>query len=339
MKLFLPIVIVLICVMPFVFAASGDATGMDDVFEYLGHDKPAEWGSWSKQQKFSYMQNIGLYPANGRHYSGRVASYDPYFEKLGVVQPTNWDDMTFDEKKAYLAKGGDTNNYESRPLIVKKQSMTFFSINYHLNRNSIILYCIGLLFCIASFFRPRNEFKQFVGKMAIYGLPLLLLLLSFLAVDKELFAVMGIVAELLLIFLLFVKPVAVVFKSRFFARVVSYRKELGIASFWFFFYHAAGLIYVKKLLENVTSFSEMYLVWGLIAGFGMVLLGITSNNFSLRFMKKHWKHLQYLAYPVLFASIAHSGLYQFGTYTKGIVIFGVFVVLKILEFSKVKFRK
>ncbi|GAH36082.1 unnamed protein product, partial [marine sediment metagenome] len=121
-----------------------------------------------------------------------------------------------------------------------------------------------------------------------------------------------------------------------FRRAVAYRRESGMASFWLFIFHAGGLIYTRNLTTLSTYFTTTFLFWGLVAGVGMIILAATSNDESIIYFKRKWKRLQYIAYPVLFAVLAHSSLWANDNLNKFFMYSGIFIVLKTLEFSKVK---
>lgn len=202
----------------------------------------------------------------------------------------------------------------------------------------ILSYLLALLVVVGSFVKPSHPTRKILRKGIIYyGLPILLLLFSFLHPERLYFRELGTIAERLLIFLLFVKPVATIFKSKFFMRAVTYRRESGIASFWFFIFHTGGLIYVLRL-TSISNYLVAFMFWGVIAGIGMLILVATSNNASIKYFKKNWKKIQYLSYPVLIATLVHSSLWAQGNLVKVYVVGGFFIVLKVIEYVILKKR-
>lgn len=318
--------IIFLLLISFVAAAPGENVGVDQIFELMGHDKPADWSNWNKQQKFTYLQNLGVYPAKGGHYEGSIGSLSLYFSKLGLTQPDNWYNMTFEQRKEFIATS--TEKITTNEKINTTNAPNTFEISFII---------IAILISIASFFPFKNKFRKYSSFFTFYILPVILLLVCIFNPQRELFAMFGNIAEKLVIFLMFVKPISYIFSSKILTRNVIYRKELGVASFWFFIFHAGGLIYVRNL-TSISNYSVPFLFWGLVAGLGMLLLGITSNNWSLRKLKKNWKRLQYIAYPVLLMILVHSGLFEQGNINKALIIGGLFIFLKFVEFKKVKIR-
>ncbi len=177
--------------------------------------------------------------------------------------------------------------------------------------------------------------KSWVGRLSYYVLPLGLIGATALMEGRELkhfFVELGSWSWILVMLILFVKPLGVIFKSRLLMMVVSLRRELGVAAFWTFLFHGAGLIWMDNLVDvNLYLDWRGYLFWGGVAGVGMILLGVTSNEISVKWLGKNWKRLQYVAYPVLFFATAHKTIAEEGTVVPAIVIFTVFVFLKVVE--------
>lgn len=182
--------------------------------------------------------------------------------------------------------------------------------------------------------------KPWVGRLSYYVLPLGLIGAVTVMEGRELkhfFVELGSWSWILVMLILFVKPLGVIFKSRLLMMIVSLRRELGVAAFWMFLFHGAGLIWMDQLFDlNLFLDWRGYLFWGGVAGVGMILLGLTSNNFSVKWLGKNWKRLQYVAYPVLFFATAHKTMVEERTVVPAIAIFTVFVVLKVVEKWRVK---
>lgn len=81
-----------------------DATGVDPIFELLGQEKPSEWASWERSERFEYLQSMGVEP-EGEKYRGE-ADLSGYFEWLGVEEPDGWYEMSFDERADFVANVG-----------------------------------------------------------------------------------------------------------------------------------------------------------------------------------------------------------------------------------------
>ena len=68
-------------------------------------EKPEEWNSWEREEKFDYLQNLGIYPSNNGKYKGDTGDLSEFFEHLGLEEPENWNEMGkyLEEGRAELA--------------------------------------------------------------------------------------------------------------------------------------------------------------------------------------------------------------------------------------------
>ena len=183
--------------------------------------------------------------------------------------------------------------------------------------------------------------RKILQILCYYVLPLSLFVMTFWlegADQKGFFIAAGSISLLLILIILFSKPIAVITGLRPLIRIVGLRRELGVASFWFFLIHGAGLIYVNSIY-SLSDYSGIgnYLFWGGVAAVGMILLGITSNTYSVKLLKRNWKRLHLIVYGVLFAAVMHAGLSEGDPYG-AFIITGVFIVLKVLEKKNVRLK-
>lgn len=147
----------------------------------------------------------------------------------------------------------------------------------------------------------------------------------------------------LLILILFIKPISIIFnKIKLFKSILSYRRELGVLSFWFAVFHSIALVYYLDLfslqgLVYILSAKDLFLITGFIGFIGMVILGITSNKLSTIKLKRNWKKVQYLAYPTLLMICIHKAesKEEYGPY----FILIIYVILKIVQYYKIKKNK
>lgn len=325
MKTFSYFVLFLLC-STIVLAAPGQNAGVDPIFKELGMEKPLQWSTWTQQQKHSYLRSLGVYPESGSKYQGRIGDLSAYFAKLGLEQPLNWNELSFEQKQSYIAGEPINQPKINEPAVIAGHRKNSNNISYY------ILVVLGVIIGLFSFLRPKNSLKKDVGSFIYFVLPFFLALVSYFLMHKWIFNLMGSIAEYLLIFLLFVKPVALIFKIKFLYPVISYRRQLGVASFWFFFFHAAGLMYIMDLW-NFQAFYEPYMYLGLAAGIGMLLLSVTSNDKSVRYFRRNWKRLQYVAYPVLFGTLAHTSLATYGDLNKFWIVSIPYALLKLFELA------
>lgn len=178
--------------------------------------------------------------------------------------------------------------------------------------------------------------KKTLSIISYYVLPIVLAIFSLTIPDRELFSFMGQVAQILVIIILFLKPVVKILRIKFFSQFLIYRRQLGVASFWFFAFHALGFWQLYSL-TNINSFTnpQRHLMYGALAAIGMTILAITSNNWSVKKLKTNWKKIQYLAYPTLFLILYHAALSEreLGNFY---IIGGLWIILKIIAWFRSK---
>lgn len=171
--------------------------------------------------------------------------------------------------------------------------------------------------------------------LVYYILPAVLFLLSIFS--EDIYPLFGQIALYVLLIIMFVKPLAVLIKFRIFALLLGYRREMGYISFWFFLFHAGGLIWSRNLRDiNYFLGINNALFWGALAATGMVILTLTANNFSVKFLKKKWKTVQSVAYLVLFFALMHANIMTGRGVVSAFAVFGVYLLLKILQYKKTK---
>ena len=79
------------------------AAGADNIFNEIGMDKPSQWDSWSRIERFNYLENLGLSPGADGKYTGDAGDLTDYFNLLSLEEPSNWNSMSFEEKKVYVS--------------------------------------------------------------------------------------------------------------------------------------------------------------------------------------------------------------------------------------------
>ena len=152
----------------------------------------------------------------------------------------------------------------------------------------------------------------------------------------------GNIAMHLLIALLFLKPMSIFFpKIILFKQLLPLRKEFGVLTFWFAFFHTIilsnqiGVLPIEALLFSPAPLTD-FLFWGSLGFVIIVLLGLTSNKLAARKLGRHWKHLHYLAYPAL-GFLAFHQYFISGTLTY-FIIFILFVIVRISAYIVQKRR-
>lgn len=165
-----------------------------------------------------------------------------------------------------------------------------------------------------------------------YGMvPIVGVGLSVFFPSGELFRKFGELAEWGLIVILFMKPVAFVVPLQFLKRAITYRRQMGVTVFWLATFHGFGYMYLYGIwLPKSFLGWENFLLYGGVAMGMMLVLGITSNDVSVRFFRSNWKRIQYLAYPTFFFVLLHSSMAK-GEFVKIVVFGGAYILLKYLE--------
>lgn len=329
------------------FAAN---TGSLAIFDEIGMERPTEWVSWDQTQRHAYLKSLGIYPGPNGHYEGDAGDLTLYFEMLGVEQPSDWSSMSVNERRAFvdniLNPAPEPDPYQELkqdenvdPGLIP--DLRGAPLPRPPEKKPFILFIptvLGLIAVLVSFTSRSLPFRKYVRWLIYYLLPLILIVMSIQYTNKPFFMDVGLIAERLLTFIVFIHPVSLILGWNFLKKPLSYRRELGIASFWFFIVHAGGLTYVKDLW-SISQFGTPILLWGLIAGFSMLILTATSNNASLRILKGNWKRVQYLAYIAYLGMLAHTGLSADGNLNKLYIYGGIFILLKLLELKGIRFRK
>lgn len=124
-------------------------------------------------------------------------------------------------------------------------------------------------------------------------------------------------AAWLLLATLAVTPLRLVIGTRPFTRwLLLRRRDLGVASFAYAAVHTAIYLVDKaglaKVLEEAAS-AELFTGWLALALF--IPLAVTSNDLSVRRMKRNWKRLHRLVYPAAVLVFVHWALTAFDPFT------------------------
>ena len=122
-----------------------------------------------------------------------------------------------------------------------------------------------------------------------------------------------------LIAVMLIRPLADVFPDlKILRSLVILRKEFGILAGVLIVIHSYGYFHAKNQNLFFEIFNPQYwhfghpFLWGLLGFLITLLLLLTSNRFSVRLLKRHWKKVQLLAYPLFFFSAIHIALVKKG---------------------------
>lgn len=93
-------------------------------------------------------------------------------------------------------------------------------------------------------------------------------------------------------------------KTWTFKKLMKYRRHIGVAAFVFAFGHG-WLLVVKRNFDFFDSRTYWIYIQGVVTFIIFTLLTITSNDQSVRLMKKNWKRLHSLTYLAMFLLVWH----------------------------------
>lgn len=181
------------------------------------------------------------------------------------------------------------------------------------------------------------KFRKIIHYL-FYGLiPLILLFNLIFIKNVEILPQLGEWAWQLLILVLFIKPIIKILGRKELMWLLTYRRELGILCAYLAFSHLAGNIITLKIYKvgNYLPFNN-FLFPAVIASIIFIVLYLSSNNISMRFLKRNWKRLQSLSYLLLpLISLHQILLEQELEDTLGLLSLNIiFLILKILEYNK-----
>ncbi len=184
------------------------------------------------------------------------------------------------------------------------------------------------------------KFRNILQIFCYYIIPIILSIHFIINPDRKFLNVIGWISIIIVCFILFIKPIAMITQYKHFKRFLLYRRELGILSFWLALYHSLGYLYFFKMYKLLISNNlASYSYFGIPAFLIMFILGITSNKISMKLLKTKWKKVQYLAYGALILTMFHIELVKYQTFHFSFIISALFVILKYLEYKKIRIKK
>lgn len=113
--------------------------------------------------------------------------------------------------------------------------------------------------------------------------------------------------------------------------LVKRRRDLGLASFAYGLGHTLIYLWDKAALEKILSdFVQLQYLTGWLALVLFVPLAITSNDSSMRRLKRSWKRLHRLVYPAAVFTFVHWALTAFDPMTAYLHI-GILAAIEIVR--------
>lgn len=157
----------------------------------------------------------------------------------------------------------------------------------------------------------------------------------------------GAALELLWI-ILFIPILSKVFNQSLAKKFILWRKELGILMGMLALVHGLQYFSFGNIFQNImdttfwaSSLSIPFVTVGMIALVISTLLLVTSNLYSQKKLKKYWKMLHRLAYPLLFLVILHVILIQWSKSGQipweELILPIIYFTLKIMEWRGISF--
>jgi sulfoxide reductase heme-binding subunit YedZ len=178
----------------------------------------------------------------------------------------------------------------------------------------------------------RNFLNSKYLLWAVLALPFLGLLNSLRDIDHSYGEILHISGELsarLLLVTLAITPLRLFFAdSKWPGWLLSRRRYFGVATFMYAALHTA--VYLDRkigsglILQEARGFS-MWTGWLAMAIF--VPLALTSNDASLRWLKRKWKRLHRWIYPAALLTFVHWIFAAF-SFVPGLIHFGILLVLE-----------
>lgn len=144
---------------------------------------------------------------------------------------------------------------------------------------------------------------------------------------KEFEHILGLWALRFLILTLLVTPLRDIFRLNF----IVYRRALGLLAFYYVAMHFATYVILDRglnwpdILKDVTQ--RWFIIIGFVAFLALIPLAVTSNQWSIRKLKKHWQTLHRLIYAIALAGAVHFLMSVKSWPTEPLVYFLIIAVL------------
>ena len=115
-------------------------------------------------------------------------------------------------------------------------------------------------------------------------------------------------------------------------RLGAFRRTLGVLTFTYAFCHVLAYMVFESdfdpafLIEDIRN--RRFILFGALAAIPMLLLGITSNNFSVGKLGRAWKKLHMLVFPIaILAALHYLFLVRGDDRTAPLVYLGIFIAM------------
>lgn len=137
----------------------------------------------------------------------------------------------------------------------------------------------------------------------------------------------------LLILTLAITPLSLMFKGQGWVRwLIRRRRWFGVASFAYAALHTGFYIWDIRSLSRILFYAERFYAWvGWLAIALMIVLALTSNQWSQRALATNWKHIQRFTYLTAILAAIHWVLLARGGVTAAWVQIGLIAMLEIIR--------
>ena len=151
----------------------------------------------------------------------------------------------------------------------------------------------------------------------------------------ELVAPTGEWAARMIILALMLTPLATLLPgSRAIGWLLARRRAFGVAAFLYALLHLAFYIAEMETIRNMVAELGATGIWtGWVAFFLLLPLAITSNDASMRALRKGWKRLQRLAYPAAALTLVHW-IYVHNETLEALIQFAPLVALQLYRLAR-----
>lgn len=201
----------------------------------------------------------------------------------------------------------------------------------------ILFFCFSLHDALANWFAAHLRFIKIsiliVAHLSLFGF-----------FFPELRKSFGELAGNLLIGILFISPLAKIFRTRLLIQIVGVRRELGILMGYLAVVHGVGYIidpawFQGEILPFYTNWQNGYL-FGILAFVLTLPLLFTSNSFAMKHLGgSAWKMVHRVVYAMFIVAILHRFFIKTGSdgqveiaFFQSVVLLGSYLFLKILAY-------
>ena len=151
----------------------------------------------------------------------------------------------------------------------------------------------------------------------------------------ELVAPSGEWSARMIIIALMLTPAAMLLpKVRIIGWLLARRRAFGVAAFFYALLHLAFYVGEMETLRNMIAELSATGIWtGWVAFLLILPLAITSNDASMRALRRNWKKLQRLAYPVAALTLVHWMIVH-NDKTEALIQFAPLVALELYRLAR-----